>query len=171
MAFKRPKGTILQIIIVQAEIEQAIRNHILSQINVKDNHDILIDLSATRGADGFKATIDIVPSNTTAAKPAVQQQQQPQPEPKAESVATKPAKQEAAPSQAKQEQPPVDNAHVAEGAEQFPEASTDGAAVEAGPATDASAEAEPAGEQPAGTAEDAPKGRTLFPNLKRVSNS
>ena len=59
----------MQIIIVQSEIETAIRNHILSQINVNEGNEINIDLSATRGAEGFKATIDIVPaaSNGKAA--------------------------------------------------------------------------------------------------------
>lgn len=50
----------MQITLVQAEIEQAITAYIHSQINVKDGMEIKIDLSATRGTDGFKATIDIV---------------------------------------------------------------------------------------------------------------
>lgn len=54
----------MQIIIVQSEIETAIRNHILSQITVNEGTEINIDLSATRGAEGFKATIDIVAAAT-----------------------------------------------------------------------------------------------------------
>lgn len=62
----------MQIIIVQSEIETAIRNHILSLIDIKEGARIDIDLSATRGADGFKATIDIVSGDAqpTQAQPA-----------------------------------------------------------------------------------------------------
>jgi hypothetical protein len=56
----------MQIIIVQSEIEQAIRNHINSLLNVKDGNRIEITLSATRGEDGFKATIDIVAADEPA---------------------------------------------------------------------------------------------------------
>lgn len=66
----------MQIIIVQAEIETAIRNYVLGQLNVKDGHRIDIDLSATRGADGFKATIDIVPEDAPSAAKAVAEQAQ-----------------------------------------------------------------------------------------------
>jgi hypothetical protein len=56
----------MQITIVQSEIEDAIRQHINNQINVKDGMRIDIDLKATRGDDGYTAVIDIVPE--TAAK-------------------------------------------------------------------------------------------------------
>lgn len=52
----------MQITLVQAEIELAIRNHIFSQLRIPAGMDIAIDLAATRGADGFKATIDISPN-------------------------------------------------------------------------------------------------------------
>lgn len=51
----------MQITIVQAEIEQAIRDYVSSQLKVADGMEMTIDLSATRGAEGFKATIDIHP--------------------------------------------------------------------------------------------------------------
>ena len=51
----------MRITIVQTEIEEAIRNHILSQIQVQDGMEIEIDLRATRGAEGFQADIDIHP--------------------------------------------------------------------------------------------------------------
>lgn len=54
----------MQITIVQAEIEAAIRAYILSQINVREGMGIAIELAATRGADGFKAIIDIQPVQT-----------------------------------------------------------------------------------------------------------
>lgn len=52
----------MQITINQSEIEAAIKAHILSQINIKDGHDISITLKATRGDDGTTAIIDITPS-------------------------------------------------------------------------------------------------------------
>lgn len=57
----------MQIIIVQAEIETAIRNFVLSQLAVREGQRIDIALSATRGEDGFKATIDIVADTEPAA--------------------------------------------------------------------------------------------------------
>ncbi len=63
----------MQIIIIQTEIEEAIRNHILGQINVKDGQRIDIDLRATRGSDGFQAVIDIVPDSAPVrAQPVVE---------------------------------------------------------------------------------------------------
>lgn len=47
----------MQIVIVQDEIEEAIRSHILSQVSIRPGMAIEIDLSATRGPEGFKATI------------------------------------------------------------------------------------------------------------------
>lgn len=54
----------MQIIIIQTEIEEAIRNHILSQITIREDQRIDIDLRATRGSDGFQAVIDIVADTT-----------------------------------------------------------------------------------------------------------
>ena len=53
----------MQIIIVQSEIETAIRNYVLSQLNVKEGQRIDIDLKATRGESGATAIIDIVSEN------------------------------------------------------------------------------------------------------------
>lgn len=50
----------MQIILVQAEIEAAIRAHIAPFI-ASEGVSVSIDMSATRGTDGFKALIDIVP--------------------------------------------------------------------------------------------------------------
>lgn len=61
----------MQIIIAQAEIEQAIINYIHSQINVKDGMSISVDLKATRGDQGTTAIIDIVPTTEVAAPTAV----------------------------------------------------------------------------------------------------
>jgi hypothetical protein len=50
----------MQITLIQTEIEEAIRNYVNNQVNLKPGMRIDIELAATRGADGFKATIDIV---------------------------------------------------------------------------------------------------------------
>lgn len=50
----------MQIILVQAEVEQAIKDYISERLTLSDGTEIQIDLSATRGADGIKATIDLV---------------------------------------------------------------------------------------------------------------
>jgi hypothetical protein len=147
----------MQIIIVQSEIETAIRNLILSQLSVKEGMRIDIELSATRGADGFKATIDIVPDNSPAK--ALSQ------EPEAQPTTMKTVASVASASITRQ--PPVDNAHVAEGAEKFPE-STAGAAAEAGPATSASAE--PSSTEPVTGEAPAAPSRSLFAGLKKPVN-
>lgn len=54
----------MRITLVQAEIDLAIVNYINSQVNVKDGMTITVDLSATRGENGFTATIDIVHANS-----------------------------------------------------------------------------------------------------------
>lgn len=57
----------MQITIVQAEIETAIRDYIRSQVNVRPNMDIEIELRATRGAEGYQAVIFITPSKSPQA--------------------------------------------------------------------------------------------------------
>ena len=59
----------LQIILVEKELKQAIMEFIGKRMNVADGMDMDIELSATRGAEGFKAVIDIVPTKP-AARPA-----------------------------------------------------------------------------------------------------
>lgn len=54
----------MQITIVQVEIEEAIRNHILSLIDVKEGKRIDITLKATRGDEGATAIINIVDDAT-----------------------------------------------------------------------------------------------------------
>ena len=55
----------MQIVLVQAEIETAIRNFINQQIALAEGQEISIDLTAGRGAEGFKASIDIVVAGST----------------------------------------------------------------------------------------------------------
>ena len=61
----------MQIILVQAEIEKAIRNYVNSKVQVNEGQDIRIDLSASRGPEGFRATIDIVDEDTTTTVNAI----------------------------------------------------------------------------------------------------
>lgn len=75
----------VQIIIVQSEIEEAIRSHILGTLNVREGMRIDIDLKATRGDTGYQAIIDIVPE-TTAARPT--QDPAPEPDPIPQTAAT-----------------------------------------------------------------------------------
>ena len=56
----------MQIIIAQAEIEKAITNYIRDLITVKDSTNISIELTAGRGADGFKATIELTEQSQKA---------------------------------------------------------------------------------------------------------
>jgi hypothetical protein len=86
----------MQIIIIQSEIEQAIRDYVNARLKVADGNEIIIDLAATRGDKGFTATIDIVaqsgqaaPAPTPAPAPAVDPAPAPtKKETKAESIQT-----------------------------------------------------------------------------------
>jgi putative DNA primase/helicase len=174
----------MQIIIVQSEIEHAIRNYINSQLNVKDGMRIDIDLSATRGADGFKATIDIVPNEAPSA-PKAAQAPEPTPTPAPASAKTE-TKAEAAVTASRasvQVDPPkfTPEAEVPIAGEQAA-ASTAGAAAEAGAAPSASAEPslteampyKPAeGSQVAAENAAAPAApaRSLFAGLKKPVNA
>lgn len=81
----------MQITLVQTELEQAIREYVGRQFVLAPGNSMSIELTATRGTDGFKATIDIipvavptpilnpslVPVATKAPTPLLIQQQQP----------------------------------------------------------------------------------------------
>lgn len=51
----------MQITLNQDEIIDAVKAYVRSQINIAPNQDIMIDLRAGRGENGFTATLDIVP--------------------------------------------------------------------------------------------------------------
>jgi hypothetical protein len=51
----------MKITIVQTEIETAIRNYIGEMFTIREGMQIDIDLSATRGPEGFIANINVVP--------------------------------------------------------------------------------------------------------------
>lgn len=52
----------MQITLNQDEIIDAVKAYVRSQINIASNQDIVIDLRAGRGENGFTATLDIVPA-------------------------------------------------------------------------------------------------------------
>ena len=61
----------MQIVLIQAEIEKAIRNYVNSIVKVAEGVDIVIDLKSTRGDTGFTANIDLVETDVErAAAPA-----------------------------------------------------------------------------------------------------
>lgn len=60
----------MQIIIAQYEIEEAIKNYVCARIAVSGNTEITVDLTAGRGADGFKATIELTDKAVKQAAPA-----------------------------------------------------------------------------------------------------
>ena len=51
----------MKLAIVQVEIEEAIRAYVKTQINVRDDHEITMEFTATRGDDGLTAAINISP--------------------------------------------------------------------------------------------------------------
>ena len=57
----------MQITLIQAEIEQALKNYINDIMSVKDGMEIEIQLKATRGEEGTTAIIDIIPSKPKTA--------------------------------------------------------------------------------------------------------
>ena len=66
----------MQITLNQTEIETALRRYVNEQVNIREGHEVIIDLKAGRGENGFSATIDIVPADApkvsepvTPAKP------------------------------------------------------------------------------------------------------
>jgi uncharacterized protein (DUF4415 family) len=69
-----PEERKMQITIPQLEIEQAIEKHVREQVVVRDDQEVLIDLKATRGPEGYQAVINIqkkgegAPARSTTAK-------------------------------------------------------------------------------------------------------
>lgn len=140
----------MQIILVQAEIETAIRNYVNSKVKIQEGQDIRIDLSASRGPEGFRANIDIV--DVDAAPVAAPT---PAPAPKAASpktgaensdelVAAKAAKAEADKKAAAEAKAKADKLAAAEAAEAQREAE---AKAEADAQTAAASTQDDAGEE------------------------
>lgn len=128
----------MQITLVQSEIEQALKNYINEQVNVKEGMDIVIVLKATRGEEGTTAVIDItkpvavVPTAPQKRAVAVKAEPKPEPQPTPE---VKPS--------AEKEEPPFDPDTPAQASAPESSASTDGAAATTGTAENVSAEPAP----------------------------
>lgn len=149
----------MQITINQTEIEAAIKAHILSQINIKEGHEISIVLKATRGDDGTTAIIDISPSAAPVSAFVASVKRESAGLGIKETVAkAKETPQEATKSESKPE--PKAKEEKAEDPPFQPDttASTDGAAAETGTAENASAE------------ESVTPRTSLFAGLKKPSN-
>lgn len=144
----------MQIILVQSEVEQAIRDYVASRLTLADGTQIKIDLSATRGADGIKATIDLEEPGTVAA-------------PASAPAPTQTAKK--APAAAEQPAPVATPQEPAKGTPEVDPAPKDEPKeppFEQDPPADAKPEAEATGESA-----NAEAPRSLFANLKKPQNS
>ena len=60
----------MQIILNQTEIEQALVSYIATRLAINDGQEIVVEMTAGRGADGYRATVEI--KDAAAATPAVQ---------------------------------------------------------------------------------------------------
>ena len=81
----------MKIILVQAEIELAIRAYVLTQIAVKEGQDISIDFKNTRGDDGTTAEINITSPTMTAAPATTAPNEQPEKSTQAATQSRQPA--------------------------------------------------------------------------------
>lgn len=140
----------MQIILVQTEVVQALRDYVASRLTLAEGTEITVDLSATRGANGVTATIDLVEPGQKAA-PAPVQQVIKVPAAKPETANKAPEAQQAAETQ---ERATGLAADASEGT-----ASGDTATQQADPATETKVEGETA----------APT-KSLFGNLARPKN-
>lgn len=148
----------MQIILVETEVRQALRNYVASRLTLSEGTEIQIDLSATRGADGIKATIDLIEPGASAPMAAA---------PAPTKAATKPAAAPvSAPTPAPAPQAQEQQQDAAKEASSDPqEASTGPADATDGAASNASAEAA----QEAAAAAPVPK-TSLFAGLNRPKN-
>lgn len=60
----------MQIILNQTEIEQALVSYIATRLAINEGQEIVVEMTAGRGADGYRATVEI--KDAAAATPAVQ---------------------------------------------------------------------------------------------------
>ena len=64
----------MQIILVQQEVEQALRDYVARRLTLVEGTTFEVDLAATRGANGFTATINLVqPSQNVTQAAAITQ--------------------------------------------------------------------------------------------------
>jgi hypothetical protein len=63
----------MQIILDDADIKRAIKDHVIAHANLKPNQQVVITMKAGRGDNGFSATVEItdkVSAPSTSSKPA-----------------------------------------------------------------------------------------------------
>lgn len=161
----------MKIIITEPELTQIVRSHVLSTVQLQNGSDISIDFSATRGADGITASIDIPyvgmrALDLDAVKLVKGEDKQPQPAPTKQAVTTKKPAVAQNPAAADTSVPAVGifaqaqkeaNAAVADATAPFPLAG----GAEEGDTSSAAAEGTAAGLE--GDAEVPKAGVTLFP--------
>jgi hypothetical protein len=159
----------MQITLTQAEIEDAIRLYVNTEVQVREGKRIDIDLKATRGDLGYTAVIDIVNEDAPAAneQPSVVPAS---PAPAAAATAAAPVRTTstrrtttaATPAATKAEPAPQPEPEVAQAAEPAQEAAQE-------PAGEAEAVSGSADTAPA--AEAAPARPSLFGGLSKPVNS
>lgn len=144
----------MQITLVQTELEQAIREYVGRQLTVANGTEMVIELSATRGAEGFKAIIDIQPAKSPAAPAG--------PTPRAIPFAVVPAEAKVT------ENPPSATTAPAEEATQTAETSSS----EEQPTAEAAGSAEAASHSDTESqTQSAAPARSLFKGLAKPKNS
>lgn len=107
----------MRIIITQAEIEEAIKAHVLKQITIASNQTVQVNFKNTRGEDGATAEIDIAaaahapttPVKRTPTTPSVKQEAPAEPK-QADKVETPVEEEKASPEQAVAETAAVEQA-------------------------------------------------------------
>ena len=163
----------MQITLNQTEIETALRRYVNDQVNVREGHEIVIDLKAGRGENGHSAIIDIVPQGQAKASEPTPAKTGPITVPKVrgttqpvgggQPVPDTPKAEEATPPETAQEaagEAPPETA-TSGGAE--PETASDSAGSGEAQASDGSGEA-------AAPPEGGEKPKSLFANLGKPKN-
>ena len=148
----------MRIIVTQTEIEQAIKNFVLSQMSLAEGQDIKITLKATRGEDGTTAEVDVVLASVAQPQKS---------KPVTRSATTAVAQTAAAEEEVVEvpQTPETENtAEEAPVAEQDP---TEPASAGTGEATSTSTVG---GETAVSEADAAPKRSSLFKNLTKPVN-
>lgn len=158
----------MQLILVQSEVEQAIKDYVGKLINIAPDTQVDIDLTATRGSEGVKAVIELTPASANKAEAPFDTTPN-SPVPTAVSTGTG-----RGPGRPRKVQPPAPEPEPEPVVEETPELAQDGAelASEAPADTDTEAEATELAEEapvaPAAPPATAP--RSLFANLRKPQN-
>ena len=98
----------MQIILNQTEIEQALVSYIATRLAINEGQEIVVEMTAGRGADGYRATVEIKDAAQAAAVTPAVQAPKPTPAP-AVPIARKPkAEDPAKPAQAESKSVPAE---------------------------------------------------------------